>query len=436
MKTIWKNSLLMTLLFVSYYSFSQKAEHVILVSVDGFRPDFYLDSEWQTTHMHQLMKEGSYAKGVNSVLPSMTYPSHTTMVTGVQPAKHGVYFNNMFEPGKKKGLIYWYDTSIHSPTLWEAVQKTGRPVSSVFWPVSAGAPVQYNIPDVGSLGETIRAGYSTPKGFIDTLKTELFHDTGKINYGSNIAAARIAAYVIEKSKPALLTIHLFAVDHYEHEEGRSGPTVHKVVKDSDSAVAIIKEALKKAGILNTTALIVTGDHGFVDVKTNVNPNVWLHDAGLCNNPETGDWKAQFNSVGGSSFLYVRNNDVAITKQVMNLLDTLPEEKKKLFAIVNRKTLDSIGGNPLTPFALTGLNGTSFGNNTTGEDVKPGHGGTHGYLPGFKEIQTGFIAAGAGVAKGKVIEVMNERDICSVVASLLNISFPSSEGKVPAGLLKK
>ncbi|MEO3406234.1 alkaline phosphatase family protein [Mucilaginibacter sp. CAU 1740] len=75
---------------------AQTAKHVIFITIDGFRPDFYLESEWQTPNLRALMKDGAYAKGVNSVFPSMTYPSHTTIVTGVQPAKHGVFYNNMF----------------------------------------------------------------------------------------------------------------------------------------------------------------------------------------------------------------------------------------------------------------------------------------------------------------------------------------------------
>lgn len=426
----------MACLHIGLLCTAQTTEHVILISVDGFRPDFYLDSGWQTGAMHSLMANGSYAKGVNSVFPSMTYPSHTTMVTGVQPAKHGVYFNNMFEPNGPTGKMYWNDSSIHSPTLWQAVKEKGGSVSSIFWPVSAGAPVTYNIPDIGSMGETVRVQYSTPAGFIDTLKSQVFNDTSKIDYGVNTNAARIAAYVIEKQKPTFLTLHMFAVDHYEHEQGRNGEKVHAAVRNTDSGIAIIIDALKKANIFDNTVVIVTGDHGFVDVKTSVNPNVWLKQNGFCNDVKNDDWKAQFFSVGGSSYLYVKNNDAAVAKQVMELLNKLPKEKKDLFAIVDRKKLDAIGGNPEVPFALTGLNGTSFGNAFTGEDVKPGHGGTHGYFPEFKEIQTGFIAAGPGVNRGKTIPEMNERDICSVVAALLKLNFPSSEGKVPAGLLRK
>ena len=422
------------LLLISTFSFAQHAKHVILISVDGFRPDFYMDTTWHTDNIRSLMKNGAYAKGVNSVFPSMTYPSHTTMVTGVQPAKHGVYFNAMFEPNGPTGKIYWNVSSIHVPTLWEAAHQKGLTVASLLWPVSADAPVTYNIPDIGSLGEKVREQYSKPAGFVDALKATVFNGAEKIDYGKNVNVARIAAYVIQQAQPALMTIHFFAVDHAEHMEGRNGDMVKEAVQDADSGVAIIVNALKQARILDSSVVIVTGDHGFVDVKKTVNPNVWLKENGLCNDVEQDDWKAQFFTVGGSAYLYVKNNDQQVINQVKAILNGLPEDKKKLFAIIDRKKLDAIGANPEVQLALTGLNGTSFGSAFTGEDVKPGHGGAHGYFPNFKDIQTGFIAYGPGIQKGAVIPEMNERDICSIVANLLGLSLPTATGKVPAGLI--
>jgi len=411
--------------------------HVILITVDGFRPDFYLDSSWQAVHIRQLMMGGAYAMGVNTVFPSMTYPAHTTIVTGVQPARHGVYFNNMFEPNGPTGKMYWNtDSSIKVPTIWAAAQQKGMKVAALFWPVSAGAPVQYNIPDIGSMGETVRERYSRPAGFIDLLKQQVFDGATRIEYGRDVNVGRIAAYVIGKDQPQLMTIHLFSVDHNEHQQGREGEQVREAVRGADSAVGIIMDAVKKAGIWDETDIIVTGDHGFVTVKTAVNPNVWLVKAGLITDVKKDQWKAQFFSVGGSSYLFLKDpNDRATLARVQGILDSLPEEQKKLFRIISRRQLDEIGGNPEAAFALSGLDGTSLGNGMMGEAVRPGHGGTHGYFPDFHEIQTGFVVYGPGVRKGGRVPVMNERDITSVVVRLLGLDLPTAAGKVPAGLLE-
>ncbi|HVW63072.1 MAG TPA: alkaline phosphatase family protein [Puia sp.] len=426
-------------LFLCGQVFSQRVEHVVLITVDGFRPQLYLDPSFQMVNVHKLMQEGTYAKGVNSVFPSMTYPSHTTIVTGVQPAKHGVYFNSMFEPNGPTGKIYWNDSSIHSPTIWAAAEKKGMTVAALFWPVSADAPVQYNIPDIGSLGEKVREEYSRPAGFVDVLKKEVFgtpeQPAAKIEYGRDHNVARIAAYVIEKAKPNLMTIHFFSVDHYSHMQGRDGDSVRAAVKDADSSVGIVVDALKKAGIWDKTVLIITGDHGFVNVTTSVNPNVWLVKAGLITDVKKDEWKAQFFSVGGSSYLYLKDaNDKETAAKVKEVLAGVPEEDKKLFRIIDRAKLDAIGANPLVPFALSAENGASFGNAMKGEAIKPGHGGTHGHFPDFYEIRTGYIAHGPGIKKGGVIEQMNQRDQAVIVAKLLGLSLPTADGKVPAGLL--
>ena len=405
-----------------------------MISVDGFRPDFYLDPSWQAVRIRELMAGGTYAKGVNSVFPSMTYPSHTTMVTGVQPAVHGIYYNT--GPGEK---VYWNDSSIKSPTLWAAAEQKGMVVAALLWPVSADAPVQYDIPDIGSLGETVREQYSKPAGFVDEVKKNVFGGAASIEYGKNVAIGQIAAYVIGQARPNLMTIHLFSVDHYEHEQGRDGDKVRAAVRDADSAVGVIVDAVKAAGIADSTVVIVTGDHGFVTITEQVNPNVWLAKAGLLTDVKkgdwnAGDWKAQFYSVGGSSYLYLKDrSDMATLEAVKKILRELPDSVRQYFRVIDRATMDEIGGNPEVEFALSGLKGTAFGNVSAGEAVTPAHGGQHGYFPDFYEIRTGFVVCGPGVRKGGVIKEMNERDTAPTVARLLGLDFPSAMGKAPGEL---
>lgn len=412
------------------------AEHVVIITVDGFRPALYTEPVWHTPVMHGLMKDGAYAQGVNSVFPSMTYPSHTTIVTGVQPVTHGIYYNAVFEATGQTGKIYWNDSSIKVPTLWSAAQAKGMTSAALLWPVSGGAPVKYNIPDNADLGRAKQEEYSRPAGFTAELRHELFNDSATIDYGKDHNVARIASYVIKKDRPNLMTIHFFSVDHYSHEQGRNGSKVEAAVADADSSVGIIIDALKDAGIWDKTVLIVTGDHGFGNVSTMVNPNIWLVNAGLIKDVKTDDWKAQFFSVGGSSYLYLKDRkDKATLQQVRKILADLPADQKKYIRIIERARMDAVGGNPEVGFALSAENGASFGNAKTGDAIKPGKGGTHGYYPDFYNIRTGFIAHGPGIKKGAVIPIMNLRDIAPTVAKLLGLDMPAVEGKIPVGLLK-
>jgi predicted AlkP superfamily pyrophosphatase or phosphodiesterase len=416
--------------------FAQTAKHVIFLTIDGFRPEFYLDSAWQMPNVKALMKDGAYAKGVNSVFPSMTYPSHTTIVTGVQPAKHGIYYNDIFTPDGAEKQPYWQDSSIQVPTIWKAAKDQGMTVASLYWPISANAPVDYNIPDIGSLGDGIREQYSLPQGFYAEVKKEVFGGVDKIAHGKNQNIGQIAAYVIKKSKPELMTIHVFSVDGAAHAEGRNGKRVQEAVADADAAVGIIVDALKAAGIFEQTVFLIGGDHGFYDVKKSILPNVWLKEAGLIKDLKTGDWKAQFNTVGGSAYLYLKDpSDKATANKVIALLDAQPDSIRQYYRMISKKELDKGGYNPDVAFALTAEHDASFGNASTGNAVMRGKGGAHGHFPDTKSIQTGLVAHGPGIRKGAVIEEMNLRDMTPIMIKLLGIPFPKVDGKIPAGLLQ-
>ena len=421
---------------IAFNAHAEKEKHVILITIDGFRPDFYFEKEWHTPNLHKMVQEGTYAIGVNSVFPSITYPSHTTIVTGVQPAAHGIFYNGIFEPDSITGKIYWNFHQITAPTLWQAVTDDGLKASSINWPASAEAPVRYNIPDIGGKREDI-IKYSVPVGFLDTLNNQLFHhkEIADINLGKDQNSAKIAAWVIKKDKPNFLTVHLFSVDHFEHKAGRHGRMVEEAIADADEGVGIIRKAIQEAGMTDNTLLIVTGDHGFMDVSTNVYPNVWLAKAGLLDNPN-GQWKARFHSTGGSAFLFLKDkNDMETLQKVKSILSNLPAEEKKYIRIITTAEAQKIGADPNASFELSGLNGASFGNEYTGKVIRTGKGGTHGYYPDSREIQTGFICVGKEVQTNYEIKTMNLRDITAIVAQYLQIQMPSCLGKVPAGLFK-
>ncbi|WP_245735345.1 alkaline phosphatase family protein [Pedobacter hartonius] len=427
---------LLALFMITGQLMAQTAKHVIFLTIDGFRPDFYLDSEWKMPNLHALMKDGAYAKGVNSVFPSVTYPSHTTIVTGVQPAKHGIFYNNIFTPDGAPQQPYWQDSSIHVQTIWKAAKEKGMTVASLYWPVSANAPVDYNIPDIGSLGEAVLEQYSLPQGFYAEVKKEVFGGVDKIDAGKNQNVAKIAAYVIEKSKPELMTIHLFSADGAQHAVGRYGIRVQEAVADADAAVGIIIDALKAAGIWESTVFLIGGDHGFYDVKKTISPNVWLKEAGLINDLKTGDWKAQFNSAGGSAYLYLKDPaDKATINKVKAILEAQPDSVKQYYRLISKEQMDKGGYNPNVAFALTGEHDAAFSTTTTGDAVKTGKGGTHGHFPDTKNIRTGLVAHGPGIRKGAVIENMNLRDMTPIIVKLLGIPFPKVDGKIPAGLLE-
>ena len=122
------------------------SEHVVLISIDGLRPEFYLDRSWPAPMIQQMRREGTHARGARGIYPSVTSPTHTKNVTGALPAEHGIHYNSPFEPGGQTGRWYWDAQAIRVPTLWDAVRAANFTSASLSCPVSVGAPVDWNLP--------------------------------------------------------------------------------------------------------------------------------------------------------------------------------------------------------------------------------------------------------------------------------------------------
>ncbi|MBE5319810.1 alkaline phosphatase family protein [Pedobacter sp. MR2016-19] len=443
---IFKNTIvLIFLIAISISTQAQTAKYVVLVSIDGFRPDFYLDKSWPTPNLQQLMANGSYAKGVRCIFPSVTYPSHTTLITGTFPAKHGITYNNM--PNEDNKYEWTTDAKkIKAETLWQAARKKGLKSASVSWPISVGAEIDYNLPEIWS--ETNMADrksaistLATPKGLLEEMEKYAIGDIDMEDLNLSSLAmdennSRMAAYILRKYKPSLLSIHIAGVDGAEHKEGRSGDGVSRAVASADHAVMNLLDAIKKAGMQDSTAIIITGDHGFVDVEKTLSPNVWLSELSIDSKVGKEEPVAKFQSAGGSTFFHLKNSkDVAILKKVRQKLANLPAQYKQMFRIVERDELDKIGADPHASFALAAAKGVYIQDNASGPLSVPKKGGAHGYFPDSPEIRTGFIIAGAGIKKGIVLESINLEDVAPTAAKILGIQLTDAEGKARTEFIK-
>lgn len=439
-------------IMLTLYSFgwiqAQSTKHVILISVDGLRPDFYLDKKWPAPVMQMMAEKGAHAQGVVGVFPSVTYPSHTTIISGVAPKNHGIYFNSPFEEGGQTGKWYWEYEGIKVPTLFSAVRAAGKKSGAVSWPVTVGAPIDYNLPEVWSLDRNIdrylpMREWASPKGFAEELEEKAIGPIEDASFGSKSYFVReqkfagAASYIFEKYKPNLLAVHLIATDHFQHTDGREGFMPARALAAVDVAISQILETVERAGLLEETTFIITGDHGFVDIHSIFSPNILLVQAGLMQDQtDRGNWKASFHTSGAAAFLMLKDpKDKKTLDQVRAILNKLPQAHRKLFRIVEREELDLVGADPHTVLALAPVEGVNMSSATKGDLVKPGKGGTHGFYPDFENIQTGFIAFGAGIRKGAVLKKMYLQDIAPLIAKLLLLEFQTPEGTFYPGIIE-
>lgn len=436
-------------LLLLWGSVSAQENHVVLISVDGLRPEFYMNPEWAMVNVRQGMKTGSYAEGVRGSFPTVTYPSHTTMVSGVLPAKHGIYYNTPVEPLGISGKWFWYYKDIKVPTIWTAAKDAGLTTAGVSWPVTVGAPIDYNLPEFvilpkgkGEKKDEIKAMYqeSNPKELFNEVQDYAIGKFGEfgatIDYATNDQnKARMAAYILKRYKPSFLAVHIALTDHFEHEQGRDGDKVRSAVQGADVAIKTIMDAAEAAGINKNTTFIITGDHGFVNIHTQFRPNVMLAKLGLYDDANKENWKAYFQQSGGSAFLHLRDpKDKSTLEKIKKGLAMLPIGIQNMFHVLDKEAVKKAQGDPTAAMALAANQGFSFGASAKGDMLAAVSGGTHGYLPtDFKEIQTGFVAFGKGIKAGAVLSLMGQEDIAPLIAKLLNLKL-ETDGILYPGIL--
>ncbi|SHI75998.1 Predicted pyrophosphatase or phosphodiesterase, AlkP superfamily [Cruoricaptor ignavus] len=417
-----KKLIISLFIIVSSVLSAQSDRYLILITIDGFRPEFYRDQYFPAPTLQWLAKEGASADEVKTIFPSVTYPSHTTIVTGVLPAKHGIYYNTKFdENGQMSGWVY-DSKEIKATTIWETLKGKGLTTASVSWPITVGNKfIDYNIPEIWSFenGEdriSASREYSTPAGLFDeAMQNATGHmQIPEFNLSSMVMdqnLSRLSGFIFTKYRPNFMTLHLPIVDGAQHLEGREGDKVRMAVANADSAIGFLLETVRRSGLSEKTDVIITGDHGFVTRKFSVSPNVWLKRNNLYD-------KAYFVSTGGSVFLYLRNpKDRSTLAKVKDMLAKLPAEERKTFTIIEGKKLTDAMVDPVVSLALTAADGYAFSAAADGDVIKKSEGGTHGYYPDFHNIYTGFIGYGPSFKKGAKAENLSLTDFYDLVQDI-------------------
>lgn len=412
--------------------------HVVVISIDGLRPEFYLSDDFETPTLKALVKNGAYAKACETVFPSLTYPAHTSIVTGVLPAKHGIFANTLFSMDTGPSpRWYWETEHLKAPTLWQIARKNGRTVGICFWPVSVGADVNWLLPEVWSLEshkETLGLMF---KHGTKGLFAEMALAAGVPKFENLKSKAEVdpliagaAAYILGRYKPHLMLIHMAGTDEIQHKHSRDDPKVKEIVKAIDAQIARIVKAAEKAKL--NAVFVVVGDHGFEDYRETVSPNVVLAQAGLID----GDrrflkaWKAYAHTTGGSCGVFAKDEESA--KKAREALEKAAVQKERiLYRIIDRKELDQLGYDPRAAFALVPEKGIAFDSSREGELTRAGDGthGTHGHLPTRAGLATGFIAGGPGIKKGLVLDRMHVIDIGPTLAKLMGLEMKDVDGRV-------
>jgi len=423
-------------------SVAAQAAPVLMISIDGLRPGDVLEADargFKAPNLQKMIADGVYASGVKNALPTVTYPNHTTLITGVWPAKHGIANNPTFDPLQKNmGGWYWYSEDIKVETLWDAVHKGGGKVASLSWPVSVGdKSIDFDVPeywraDIPEDLKVIRA-LSTP-GLIPLLEKRTglpFAQTDGEEVEKDVGRARFASALIAAKHPMFTTVHLRGLDHIEHGYGPGSPEAKDALATLDKAVGELVADARKAE--PDVVVAIVSDHGFAPIEHSVNLIAPFVQAGLItldkNNKVTA-WQAEPWGGASAAIVLANPNDTALKAKVSSLLNSLAAKPELGIAqVADAGEIARMGGTPMASFWVDFKPGYLMGADPAAAPVGPASvKGTHGYFPTHPEMRATFILAGPGIAKHGSLGEIDMRDIAPTLAKVMKVTLPGADGE--------
>jgi predicted AlkP superfamily pyrophosphatase or phosphodiesterase len=415
---------------------------VLLISIDGLRPGDVLEAEkrgLKIPNLRAFLSEGAYATGVVGVLPTVTYPSHATLLTGVSPTKHGIVGNTTFDPMNiNQGGWYWYAEDIKVGTLWDAAHAKGLTVGNVHWPVSVGAAsITWNLPQIWRTGhpddEKMIHALATP-GLLAPMEAKLGPYARGIDedIDADETRGRFGVEMLVTKKPDFTTVYLTAYDHYQHRFGPGAPEAHAVIERIDAIVGRLV-AVARAARPDITVAVVS-DHGFETTKIEANLYRPFIDTGLITLDKDGKierWDAvPWNSGGSIAVVLARPEDASLAAKVRTLLDGLARQSDGFIARVIEPTeIAKMGANPQARFYVNLKPGFLLGGFEGEKTVllRPAkYKGMHGYFPGAPTMRSTFLIVGPDVRKGRNLGEIDMRMIAPTLADIMGVGLPQAE----------
>jgi predicted AlkP superfamily pyrophosphatase or phosphodiesterase len=367
---------------------------LILVSIDGFRAD-YLD-RGRTPTLAALAADGVRAEALKPSFPTLTFPNHYTLVTGLYPDHHGIINNRMADSALGKAFVYKEQATIADPAwwggepLWVSAEKQGLRSATMFWPGSSVA---------------IRGVYpSFWKPFDGDLAPSRRVD--QMLHWLDLPAAR---------RPRFLTLYFEQVDHFGHANGPDSPEVDASLVEIDAALARLVDGLKRRGLFDRVDVVIVSDHG--ESATRADLRTWLDDI-----VPLGD--IDVVNYGILAGIEPRKDRTASVEQA--LLKPHPHmtcwRKGEVPARLH------YGTHPRIP-ALLCL--AEEGGIVTSHDFEQGGGrysaGEHGYDNDDPAMRALFIARGPDFRRGLVVPEFDNVDVYPLLAHVLGIAPQPNDG---------
>jgi predicted AlkP superfamily phosphohydrolase/phosphomutase len=234
---------------------------LLVISVDGLDYRYLRDCDklgLKIPNLRRLTREGEVTEGIIGVFPTVTWPSHTTLITGVDPRFHGILGNR--RPREEGGDYYWDVSLLKTKTLWHAAREAGLKTAAITWPVTVGATIDFNLPEYfqkrrgGAMDLPSIEKKATP-GLVEKI-AKAFPSFAQ-EWMDDRTRTLAVVYLLKYERPDLLLLHLVDLDAEAHENGPYTREANAVLEYTDELIGQMLQAAPPE-----TAVAVVSDHGF------------------------------------------------------------------------------------------------------------------------------------------------------------------------------
>lgn len=431
-----------------------ESKYLIVISFDAVSSDD-IDKLEKLDNFKYLMDNGSVIKNVESVYPTLTYPAHATIMTGMYPKNHGIINNTLNKFSDINPDWYWYRKYVKTKTLYDLASEKGLTTAALLWPVAGRSSINYNLAEI--FAPKPWQNQLVMSALAGSLKYQLDLNKrfGHLRNGLSQPALdnfvhESVKYTIDKYKPNLLLIHYTDVDTNRHYHGYNSKEANDALLRHDKRLGEIIKALKEANIFEESTIVALGDHSALDGNYMIRLNSLFRENGLLKVNKKGiitSYKAVAKNCDGSSYVYLKDrNDTKTYKKVRELLENLKNSKESpIDFILNSKEAEDEGADPNCSFMVEGNLNYYFVDETLGkviEKVKESEVGkvphrtkaTHGYHPKKPNYNTFFMAFGKGIKKGVKIDGGKLINHGPTLAKILGVDLGKTDGEAEERIL--
>lgn len=405
---------------------------VVVISLDAFGAASLHEPALPAPTLRGLMQRGLYAVSMRPINPTVTWPNHTAMVTGVDASRHHVVVNGLIvdqrtatppsiDMGAPKSRL------VAVPTVYDAAHRADLSTAQVDWVAIEGAPsIDWQF-----------AEHPDPAGAIeqDLVRQGVVSDDQLVHFDEPSQAwrdriyTRAAVDIIRKHHPDLLLLHLLALDSIEHETGFGNNAGRNTIAFLDDRVRDVIEAVRAAGDFDRTTFIIVSDHGQQSVHQLLHPNVLLKHAGLQAGAATQPSFCITDD--GFALVFQRDSTAASIKAIKSLFAGTPGLRAALTpAEAAKEGWPTPAQSDQAPdLLLYAADGYAFKKGDSGDYVTPTREiGAHGYPNSLPLMQGIFIAAGSGIPRKGEIPAFPNLDVAPTIAQLLHVSLGAVQGR--------